>query len=334
MLTAFVSIYVMENDLKIVLFRTFMAFLHFYFCFLINVELYKIWLRKNAEVNEKMKFIVGLLVTIVFFSITTFTTQKLIELNILPQELLKEKMAVVYTTWKVLLYIPFLSFVIFLSVQFFHGFIILAHNTRLTELEIVRLKSANMETNNQLLKQQIQPHFLFNALNTLKSLIKKQPTIAEDYLIHLSDFLRASLSSHQTDTVTIEEELKLCDNYMNMQSIRFGETLKYEVNVPGCYLTNYKIPYFSLQPLLENAIKHNELTKQYPLTIQIFVDNNYLIVSNNLRKKKHVETSTQNGLSNLNERYRILFNESIVISETENEFKVGLKLIENERSNH
>ncbi len=332
MLTAFVSIYVMENDLKIILFRTIMAFLHFYGCFLINIGLYVFISRRAETFDERVKFIYGIMVTIVFVSITTSVSQWLMEINFLPQGLNDERIVEIYRSWKIFVFIPFLSTVIYTTVHFFHRFVILAHATKQSELEVVRLQSANMETTNQLLKQQIQPHFLFNALNTLKSLIKKQPDVAENYLIQLSDFLRASISGHRTDVVPIEEELKLCKNYMDMQKIRFGEALQYQVDVPESYLGKYFIPFFSLQPLLENAIKHNELTKQYPLLIAIYAENDRIVVKNNLRLKKNVETSTGNGLTNLRERYRILYQEEIHILQTDSAFIVSLKLIPNESS--
>lgn len=334
MLTAFVSIYVMENDLKIILYRTTMAFLHFYGCFMINIALYSGLSRRNGVVDERLKFVLGIFFTITFVAITTTSTQWMMQANWLPQDLNDEKVIEIYNSWRIFVFVPFLATVIYTTVHFFHRFVLLAHATKQSELEVVRLQSANMETTNQLLKQQIQPHFLFNALNTLKSLIKKQPDVAENYLIQLSDFLRASISGHRTDVVSIGEELKLCRNYMDMQKIRFGETLQYFVDVPDSYLENYSIPFFSLQPLLENAIKHNELTRQYPLLIHIYVEKDRIVVKNNLRLKKNVETSTGNGLTNLRERYRILHQEEIYISQTESDFMVSLKLISNEDSSN
>lgn len=322
----------MENDLKVIVFRTAMAFAHFYGCFLINICLYRTLSKKQKEFDERVKFIYGIFFTIIFLTVSTTTSQWLMEINWLPKDLNSGPILEIYHSWKIFVFIPFLSTVIYTTVHFFHRFVILAHATKQSELEVVRLQSANMETTNQLLKQQIQPHFLFNALNTLKTLIKKQPDVAENYLIQLSDFLRASLSGHRADTVSIQEELRLCANYMDMQKIRFGEALQYDVNIPEDYLNRYVVPFFSLQPLLENAIKHNELTKQFPLIIKLFVDNDRIVVKNNLKRKKNVEASTGNGLTNLKERYRILFQEEIKIEQTDTCFVVSIKLIPNEDS--
>lgn len=334
MLIAFVSIYVMENNLEIIVFRSIMAFIHFYVCFLINIFLYKILSKKSEEVNERIKAFYGVLLTIVVLIITTYSTQYLMNIGWLPKKLNDARTVQVFTSWRAFFYIPFLAVVIFSIVHFFHRFVILAHATKQSELEVSRLQITNAETLNQLLKQQIQPHFLFNALNTLKSLIKKQPATAENYLMQLSDFLRASISGYRSDTVSVKEELDLCTNYMEMQKVRFGEALKYEVDVPDSYLHQFYVPFFSLQPLLENAIKHNELTKEKALTIHLYVENESIIVKNNLQKRKQVDSSTGNGLKNLNERYKILHNSDIEINETDKDFIVRIKLIPHENSNH
>src|SRR5690606_13497954 len=124
------------------------------------------------------------------------------------------------------------SFIVYVLVYFFHNFVILLFYKTRNELEISELKAANFETANQLLRQQIQPHFLFNALNVLKSLIRKYPVTAEEYLVSLSDFLRASNTLSKTDTATLGQELKLCEDYMEMQKIRFGNSIRYNVHIP------------------------------------------------------------------------------------------------------
>lgn len=333
-LTALVSIYVMESDLKIILFRTIMAFVHFYGCFLINIYLYIKLSKRKRFFSERIKVMYGIFLTIIFISITTAVSQWMMKIGWLSKDLNDQKITELFKSGKFFVFVPFLATVLYATVHFFHRFVILAHATKQSELEVVRLQTANAETTNQLLKQQIQPHFLFNALNTLKSLIKKQPDVADNYLVQLSDFLRASISGHRTDTVSIREELKLCENYMEMQKIRFGEALNYQVEIPATYFDSYHIPFFSLQPLLENAIKHNELTKIHPLYIRIAIDGEYIVVSNNLRIKKNSEISTGNGLTNLRERYRILFQEEVKIEQTETDFLVFIKLIPNENTNN
>jgi len=284
--------------------------------------------------DEKLKFLFGLLSSFVFMLCTTLISIVLLKLEILSPVLFNQRIFNAHMNWKVFLFIPLGSLVTYTIAHFFHRVIILNYATKQSELEVIRLRSINIETTNRLLKQQIQPHFLFNALNTLKSLIKKQPTVAETYLIQLSEFLRTSFTSHKTDLISVKEELKLCDTYMNMQKIRFGDALIYRTEIPEKYMDKYSLPFFSVQPLLENAIKHNEMTALNPLHIDVFIDGNDMVIKNNLRLKRNVEASTNNGLTNLRERYQILHNEEIEIQQSIHEFIVRLKLIPNEHSHH
>jgi len=334
LLTSLLSASLMGGDLNSILFRTVTAFVHFYGCFLINIGWYIRLSGRMSPFDEKLKFLFGVLTSIVFMYAITFISLWLIHAKILSREFYSPQMMEAHTTWKVFVFVPISAVVTYTIAHFFHRIIILNYATKQSELEVMRLRSINMETTNRLLKQQIQPHFLFNALNILKSLIKKHPDIAENYLIQLSDFLRKSLDMHKTDIISLEEELLLCKNYMEMQKIRFGDALTYQIHVPAECLNKYSVPFFSIQPLLENAIKHNELTTQHPLKIDILIQGDRIVISNNLRLKKNVEASTNNGLANLRERYQILQEEEIEIEQTENEFVVRLKLIPNENSSH
>ena len=202
------------------------------------------------------------------------------------------------------------------------------------ELENQVLKLKNMEAINQQLKQQIQPHFLFNSLSTLKSLMAANPESAEDYLIRLSDFLRSSLSSQALNTAPLTNELNLTTNYLEMQKIRFGDALRFVIDIPREIQASYYLPAFSLQMLAENAIKHNILTLDRPLTITISWRKEVIIVSNNLQKKEADTQGTGVGLANLQERYRILSGNNIMIEEKEDTFSVSIKALEYERSDH
>ncbi len=223
-----------------------------------------------------------------------------------------------------------------------HTFIFLIQNAVLTQheksqmqMELLQLEAANADAVNQLLRQQIQPHFLFNALNILKSLIKRDSKRAENYLLHLSDFLRVSISKNTSGVSSIEEELKICNDYMEMQRIRFGEALQYNVNIPDLEnIKNRKLPFFSLQLLLENAIKHNKLTDASPLFMEIKLEGEYITVCNNLQERNDSEISTGNGLTMLQQRYRILNEEAPIIKRNGSTFSVFLKILEDEHSNH
>ncbi|MEI9958477.1 MAG: histidine kinase [Ferruginibacter sp.] len=125
------------------------------------------------------------------------------------------------------------------------------------ENENARLRQSNLEAKNNQLKMQLHPHFLFNSLNTLRLLLKKDADKAEDYLLKLSEMLRFSTTSALHDTVDVADELKLCLAYLQMQKVRFGDMLHYNINNPALFLAIGKLPVYSLQLLVENAIKHN-----------------------------------------------------------------------------
>lgn len=238
-----------------------------------------------------------------------------------------------YSSWSYFVFILGSSFVVY-------SFIFLVQNTVLTQyeksqiqMELLKLEASNVDAKNQLLRQQIQPHFLFNALNILKTLIKKDAKKAEEYLMYLSDFLRISITKNKTGISTLKEELKICNDYMEMQKIRFGNALKYKVNIPSlAEIKSKKIPFFSLQSLVENAIKHNTLTENKPLLIEIFVEGNHIKVQNNLQAKKTTETSTGKGLEMLFERYELLNESAPVIHQNEDTFAVELKILANEHT--
>lgn len=202
------------------------------------------------------------------------------------------------------------------------------------EIENAQLKLKNSEAINQQLKQQIHPHFLFNSLNTLKSLINKSPDVAEDYLIKLSDFLRVSVSRGNDNLVKINDEMKLCLNYLKMEKIRYGEAIQFKTDIVEEIAEKGFVPIFSLQLLSENAIKHNALTKESPLRIEIKYDEGRITVINNLQPKLTTETTTGSGLTNLAERYNILSGDEIIIHKSADQFSVSIRILNHENHNN
>lgn len=215
-----------------------------------------------------------------------------------------------------------------------HDFTIARRIKIQTDLEYERLQTKNKEAENLLLKQQIQPHFLFNALSTLKSLISTDPDKSEYYLMQLAEFLRVSVSHNKSFTATLAEELAVCNNYLEMQKIRFGDALYWEINIKDKRKTDGLIPSLSLQPLLENAIKHNILTTENPLKISIIQHDHTIEVSNNINLKLYGDGSTKSGLSNLAERYYLLTGEEIRIVNDGKIFSVSFNIINNESSHN
>ncbi|PYF74843.1 sensor histidine kinase [Pedobacter nutrimenti] len=241
-----------------------------------------------------------------------------------------------WSFWDVNLFLAFVGsgVVVNTMVITLHDSVLLYEHKLRSELELSRLRAANAEATNLLLKQQIHPHFLFNAMNTLKALYHSDTQVADTYLVHMANFLRASVFHHSSNVSSLEEELKLLNDYLAMQQIRFGTALECSINLSQEALKKYVLPSFSLQPLMENAIKHNNFTPEDPLRVNIVQIEDRLVFSNNLQKKKIKEPSTNYGLANLAERYRLGSGEEVLIKEDENTFSVSIKLLKNENRNH
>ena len=190
--------------------------------------------------------------------------------------------------------------------------------------EIAELKFSNLEAEYKLLKEQVNPHFLFNALNISKSLIKKQPDEAENYIVQLSDFLRATVNNHQK-SASLKDELELSGNYAALQKARFGNAFNYLVNINEAK-ERFHLPFFTLVSLIENAIKHNSFTDKKPLEISIYTEDDFVFVKNNFQPKFVLATS-KTGLTNINQRSKLLSGNEIEIINNETDFLVKIKLI-------
>ncbi len=194
------------------------------------------------------------------------------------------------------------------------------------ENENNQLKINRLETELSYLKNQINPHFLFNALASLKYLIRVNPQIAESYLMKLSEFLRGSISQTD-DLILLQDEFLLCDDYIDLQKIRFQDGLIYETEIDPNSLHN-RIPFFALQSLIENALKHNIVSLTNPLTIRVEVKGNQLTIINNVQDRLTEVVSSNTGLQNLNERMKILTGQPIIIDKNQHYFKVQLALLD------
>jgi histidine kinase/2TM domain-containing protein len=176
------------------------------------------------------------------------------------------------------------------------------------------------------LKNQIDPHFLFNSLNVLSSLIEENPESAQKFTSSLSKIYRYVLEQRDKELVSIEEELAFAKTYMNLLKMRFENSIFYElpekVNNPEA-----KVVPLSLQLLLENTVKHNVVSEKKPLHIRIFEQNNCLVVQNDLQKKEVLKDRQGVGLQNIISRYAILSDRKVRITQSEKEFTVELPLL-------
>jgi len=193
-------------------------------------------------------------------------------------------------------------------------------------IEKEKLKNEALALQYETLSNQVNPHFLFNSLNVLLSMIDTDTAAAKRFTTQLSNFYRQLLSLKDKQLLPIDEELTILRNYLDLQQIRFGESLRISMNLPAD--ESHLIIPLTLQMLVENAFKHNILSPEQPLTLTIEKSDNQLIVRNNLQKRKNVMGSSQIGLRNLNERYQFLTGHEIEVVETTQSFEVKIPLIE------
>ncbi len=194
------------------------------------------------------------------------------------------------------------------------------------EEEVQQLKLQNSEAEKQILLQQLQPHFLFNSLSVLKSLIHENPDEAENYTIKLSEFLRYSVKAPTKIAVALEDELEFTQGYIELQKVRFGNALSVDIDIPKDAM-QLKVPVYALQVLVENALKHNHFTEKNPLHIQIQLSDKALTVRNNKGASKEIEKISGTGLTNLNQRHLLITGKEIDIKSQEKEFSVTLALL-------
>lgn len=201
-------------------------------------------------------------------------------------------------------------------------------NWKLLFAESEKMKESNLFSQYNFLKNQIKPHFLFNSLNTLSSIIVTDPLKAERFVEEMSSVYRYLLKKNEKDLTTLQEELNFLDSYILLLKTRFEEALQVKIDVPPRY-EDYLLPPLVLQLLIENAVKHNVVSREKPLTVDITVDTkNNLHICNNLQRKRSLETSEKTGLSNLMARYELLkMGHQLHIIEEDDFFKVIIPLI-------
>lgn len=187
------------------------------------------------------------------------------------------------------------------------------------------LRAENITTHYEALKSQLDPHFMFNSLNTLQSLIGTDANKAQDYVQELSQVLRATLQNKEV--VTLEHELQGVHAYCNLMQIRYGENLKFDFQIAPKY-DSYQVLPLSIQGLVENAIKHNVISAKQPLKVSFVTDDaGCLKVSNPIQPKIMEESGNGIGLANLAERYRLKWNAEVKIIDDGKFFEVTLPLI-------
>jgi len=211
--------------------------------------------------------------------------------------------------------------------------LIIIHLLRLKkhmELENEKLRNESLQSQFESLKNQLSPHFLFNSLTALKTLIDDSPGMAKQYVNHLSQVLRYTLKRNHKQMVTLAEELEFTESYIFLLKIRYDENLRVSIKIKEG-TKSLLLPPLTVQTLVENAVKHNEISKDFPLTIHIETTETELLVKNKIQQKMTPEEGTGIGLTNLSKLLRILGEKDIEISRNENEFSVEVPFLKPEK---
>lgn len=200
------------------------------------------------------------------------------------------------------------------------------YENQYVNMELERFKNDNLGAQYEILKQQINPHFLFNSLNTLKAMVETGDTQAVDFILKLSNFYRYTLESRKLDLIHVHEEMEIMDAFLFLQKARFAEGFSFESSLDQTVL-NTLIPPFTLQLLLENCLKHNIVSFYKPLLIRIFKEGEHIVVENKIQLKTGNDDSLGVGLENIALRYSHLLDKKVEVTDDENTFRIKLPLI-------
>lgn len=192
-------------------------------------------------------------------------------------------------------------------------------------IENQQLQAENILNQYEALKNQLNPHMLFNSLNTLRSLVREDQDKAQEYIQELSRVLRYTLQGNDSKSVCVKDEIEFVSAYIFLLKMRFEDNLSFDICIDNKY-ANYYLPPMAVQMLIENAVKHNEISDRHPLNIRIYTEGEELIVTNPVQPKLTVTTGTGIGLANLAKRYYLLYKREIQISENE-QFTIRIPLI-------
>ena len=270
--------------------------------------LWFIWETKHG-INRKRSLIILILfmgATIIFYQVFLKTSSGL--------------------NWHVVTFRFLLSIILILIVQFA---LKAQGNISRLHLEKERLQTENYKAQLIALQSQVNPHFLFNALNTLRSMVRHQDANSEEFVMSLSNFFRQTLKHNKNTLITLKEELNLLDAYLFLMKSRNEKAMVVSMNVDK-KLLHHKLPTLAVQTIVENCFKHNSLTTKNPLWIEITsLDKDHIAITNNKQPIISNEASSGRGLELLKKRYGLLnVDDGVTIEETQQQFRVQLKLLD------
>lgn len=221
---------------------------------------------------------------------------------------------------------PLRDFLISVMVTGSNDLMYLSRKSGRIQIENQQLRAENIENRYEALKNQLNPHMLFNSLNTLSALIRESPDKAQLYLQELSRVLRYTLQDNSTHTVLLSEEMDFVYSYIYLLKMRYEDNLQFDIETSAEALRK-KVPPMSVQMLVENAVKHNEISNRNPLRISIRTDVDSLTVSNPLQPRMSGVNGLRIGLDNLSRRFSLLFHKDIEIRTGQNVFSVTIPLV-------
>ncbi|MEJ2112649.1 MAG: histidine kinase [Flavobacteriaceae bacterium] len=204
--------------------------------------------------------------------------------------------------------------------------VLLNNKSKIDAVEKEQLKQQTLQNELSALKNQVNPHFLFNSLNSLTLLVREDSKTAEIFIKKLSFLYRYILQSKDQNLVTLKEELKFLNSYIFLIKERYRENFNVSIRIDESLLQK-KTPTLALQLLVENSVKHNEISAKKPLTVDVYNDDNFLIVKNKIQKRTGSIESTNTGLSNLNNRFQLSLSKTIIIEKSQDFFIVKLPIL-------
>lgn len=192
-----------------------------------------------------------------------------------------------------------------------------------------KLREENLKFKYQNLKSQVNPHFLFNSLNTLSEIVYEDAKTADKYIQKLSAIYRYILENEEIDLVPLNKEIEFVKQYLDIQKVRDNDKILLEIDFQDA--DDFKVVPVSLQILVENALKHNSRSEKLPLKIRIERSNDRIVVSNNIQRKNILESKSKTGLLNLKERVKLILDKDLIYEEDNNQFIVKLPIIKLQR---
>jgi sensor histidine kinase YesM len=232
-----------------------------------------------------------------------------------------------HVQWDVILIVVLINVICVLFVTHVYETVFMVKEQQSEQLKSAELFRAKAEAELEALKNQIDPHFMFNSLNSLSYLISTDTQKASLFTDNLAEVYRYILSQKDQTMVLLEDELTFTHKYTELLHLRFGNAIRFKKHFSSNLDKEYLIPPTSVFVALENAVKHNEVSEQFPLQVNIDLQDDWLTITNKIRAKRNLQHSSGIGLKNLNDRFYILTGKHIGVSETKEAFEVKLPLI-------